>query len=44
MTRVVSIGGGGSHERHREPGVNGLLLAIDAGVRGLAEPLMSRTA
>jgi sugar lactone lactonase YvrE len=39
---LTSIGGGGSHERAPEPGVNGMLLAIDAGARGVAEPVISR--
>jgi sugar lactone lactonase YvrE len=38
---LTSIGGGGSHERAPEPGVNGMLLAIDAGTRGVAEPVIS---
>ncbi len=39
---VTSIGGGGSHERHADPGVNGLLLTIDPGVSGVPEPTLSR--
>ena len=38
---VTSIGGGGSHERYDDPGLNGRLLAIDVGVRGVPEPLFS---
>ena len=38
---VTSIGGGGSHERHDDPGLNGRLLAIDVGVRGVQEPIFS---
>ncbi|MGI9667917.1 MAG: SMP-30/gluconolactonase/LRE family protein [Acidimicrobiia bacterium] len=35
---VTSIGGGGTHARHADPGVNGRLLALDVGVNGVAEP------
>ena len=35
---LTSIGGGGSHERYADPGLNGRLLAIDVGVRGVDEP------
>lgn len=35
---VTSIGGGGSHPIPQEPGLNGRLLGIDTGVRGLPEP------
>lgn len=36
---VTSIGGGGSHERYDDPGLNGRLLAMDVGVRGVHEPI-----
>ena len=35
---VTSIGGGASHPRYDDPGLNGRLLAIDVGVSGVAEP------
>lgn len=38
---LTSIGGGGSHERYDDPGLNGRLLAIDVGVCGVPEPLFS---
>jgi len=37
---VTSIGGGASHPRYDEPGLNGLLLALDVGVSGVPEPIM----
>lgn len=40
---LTSIGGGGSHERYVDPGLNGRLLAIDAGVRGVHEPIFGGT-
>jgi sugar lactone lactonase YvrE len=36
---VTSIGGGGSHRRPSDPGVNGMLLAVDVGIAGLPEPI-----
>ena len=41
---VTSIGGGASHPRYDEPGLNGCVLAVDVGVRGLPEPVMHRLA
>lgn len=38
---VTSIGGGGSHRRPDPPGTNGLVLALDVGVRGLPEPIFA---
>ena len=35
---VTSIGGGGSHPRSDDPGLNGRLLALDVGVSGVPEP------
>lgn len=35
---VTSIGGGASHRRYEEPGLNGRLLAMDVGVAGVPEP------
>ena len=37
---VTSIGGGGSHPRYDDPGLNGRLLALDVGVTGVPEPMM----
>ena len=39
---VTSIGGGGSHERYADPGLNGCMLALDVGVAGVPEPVMVR--
>ena len=38
---ITSIGGGGSHQRYAHPGLNGRLLAIEAGVRGVHEPVFA---
>jgi sugar lactone lactonase YvrE len=35
---VTSIGGGGSHPIPEDPGLNGRLLSVEVGVRGLPEP------
>jgi sugar lactone lactonase YvrE len=40
---VTSIGGGATHTRYDERGANGLLLAIDVGVRGVPEPRIEIT-